>query len=372
MKNLFRMFFLCGGIAVVAAGWGGEQQSVSQSATIAAQQRDDSVVLRQEILHSEQPEKMIAKELGVSTQQESQAGGALTLEGERSISEIPASLAPQLVTFPSYVVDQNGKLASLEHKIEKLTDSVKLVGVGVVALKQSLWERLLPALFGFLGVVIGGGVNYVLHGRQLKHSENERREKFSFEVRQGVFEYRSRQNNEFYGPLLVLLAQSKQLSTQLHDQLAARDSKRYIFVDEGEADTLKKTLHVADNSAKRAFRLIEEMPHIGAKLHFLLPQVKVIIEVGERMAALIEKSSGLADPKNSKLHEYLGLYLAHLAALKDAYEQVKRPGGGRPARLHTAAFPRYLQDLVRQDYDLINKYIQSWEEGSETNKKGGI
>ncbi|MDU9027640.1 hypothetical protein [Pseudomonas mediterranea] len=284
-------------------------------------------------------------------------------ESQRKPSALLTNAAP---VFPAYVLDQNDKILGLSQKVDATNDNLKNIGSQVSALKQTFLERLYPALFGVLGVVIAGLVNYHLQVRQIKHNESERKEKFSFDVRQKIFEYRSKQNNEFYGPLLVLLTQSKEVSKQLHEQLVKFDSKRYKFEDDGSSGVVRPALFIFDDSGKRAFRLIEELPYLGRHIRDALPQVLVIIEVGDRMATLIEKSSGLANPKNSDLSSCLGIYLAHLTALKDAYKQAFQKSTRGSVRTHTAVFPRNIQDLVKADYEKINSQIEAWESEAQT------
>lgn len=229
------------------------------------------------------------------------------------------------------------------------------------ALKQSSFEKFIPALFGLLGILAGGLINFFLHKNQLIHSKAERDEKFSFEVRQKIFEYRSKQINEFYGPLLVLLAQSKELSTQLHDQLSVFAPTRYQYRTNILEQLPKKTLYVNNPPRPVPFRLIEELPNLGVLAGASLPQVAVIIEVGNLLSELINKTSGLANPKNLKLSSCLGTYLAHLSALKDAYAQAKSPERYSFVRRYTAVFPREIYTLAKADYDAINEEIAAWE-----------
>lgn len=274
--------------------------------------------------------------------------------------------------FPAYVLDQNDKILGLSQRVDATNDNLKSIGVQISTLKQTFLERLYPALFGVLGVLIAGLVNYRLQIRQITHNESERKEKFSFDVRQKIFEYRSKQNNEFYGPLLVLLTQSKEVSKQLHEQLVKFDSKRYKFEDDRSSGEVRLALFIYDESGKRAFRLIEELPYLGRNIKNSLPQVLVIIEVGDRMAALIEKSSGLANPKNSDLSSCLGIYLAHLTALKDTYKQALQKNINGSVRTHTAVFPRNIQDLVKADYEEINSQIEAWESEARTPAKSKV
>jgi hypothetical protein len=293
----------------------------------------------------------------------SDLGAVARIEEGRQPSVLPSTAG---VVLPEFVLEQNNTILGLSQKIDNANDSLTSINSQVAALKQSFWERLYPAIIAFLGVFIAGGVSYLLQARQLEHNENERKAKFSFDIRQKLFEYRSKQNNEFYGPLLVLLTQSKELSKQLHEQLAKIDSSRYQFEDEQSLGGTKPTLFIHAGTDKLPFRLIEEMPYLGRNVRSSLPQVNVVIEVGERMAALIEKSSGLANPKNTDLNVCLGVYLAHLIALKDAYSQAIQEAADSSVRIHTAVFPRNIQDLVKKDYDEINRQVEAWKLEAET------
>lgn len=260
-----------------------------------------------------------------------------------------ASLAP--LTKPDELKNMlNSVLENNRSTVEKLD-----------ALKQSSFEKFIPALFGLLGILAGGLINFFLHRNQLMHGKAERTEKFSFEVRQKIFEYRSKQINEFYGPLLVLLAQSKELSTQLYDQLSVFAPKRYQYRTNILEQPPKKTLYVNNPARPIPFRLIEELPNLGVLAEASLPQVAVIIEVGNLLSELINKTSGLANPKNLKLSSCLGTYLAHLSALKDAYAQAKSPERYHFVRRYTAVFPREIYTLAKADYDAIIEEIAAWE-----------
>ncbi|WP_300244760.1 hypothetical protein [Pseudomonas sp.] len=259
---------------------------------------------------------------------------------------------------------------TISEKLNSTSNTNEEISKKIDILKQSPIEKLYPAIFGFLGVLLGGLINFLLHKSQLSHHREERKHKFSFEVKQKIFEYRNKQNNDFYGPLLVLLAQSKELSSQLHDQIQKFDNIRYTYRTNITESKPKKTLHVISKGRTIPFRLIEELPYLGKYIRASLPQVAVIIEVGEQLSALIERSSGLANPKNLELSGCLGNYLAHLRALKDSYAQAKDSTSSEPTRLYTAVFPRQIYDLAKKDYDDINAQIAEWEHQSNLDTKG--
>lgn len=278
---------------------------------------------------------------------------------------VPAALsrtetAPPIIggtTVDQLIQDQDSLLA----RLSSLSRENEEISKKIDSLKQSMIEKLYPAIFGFLGILFGGLLNFYLHRSQLSYNREERKENFSFEVKQKIFEYRNKQNNEFYGPLLILLAQSKELSSQLHDQIQKFDGIRYAYRTNITESRPKKTLHVFTGGRAIPFRLIEELPHLGKYIKASLPQVAVIIEVGEQLSALIERSSGLANPNNLELSGCLGNYLAHLRALKDSYIQAKESTPSEPTRLYTAVFPRQIYDLAKKDYDDINTQISEWE-----------
>ncbi|TVT87911.1 hypothetical protein [Pseudomonas sp. RGB] len=287
-----------------------------------------------------------------------------------------SSASPQPLEAPSSTEEFEAKEISIQpqhilvDKLDSISRSNDEIVKRIETLKQTTLEKLYPAIFGFLGILIGGGINFFLHRSQLSHNLKERKEKFSFEVKQKIFEYRNKQNNDFYGPLLVLLAQSKELSSQLHDQLQKFDCSRYKYRTNLMEPRPKKALHIFTEGTATPFRLIEDLPYLGKHIRASLPQVLVIIEVGEQLSALIERSSGLANPKNLELSGCLGTYLAHLRALKDAYAQAKKPRQSEPTRLYTAVFPRQIYDLAKKDYDEINTQIEVWENQAKPIERG--
>lgn len=247
--------------------------------------------------------------------------------------------------------------------IRSISASINEISKKIDDLPKNSWlEKSTPAIFGFLGIIIGGILNFFLQKNQLNHNIKERKEKSYFETKQKIFEYKNRQINEFYAPLLVLLTQSKELSSQLYSQLIKTAPNRYQFQPEHNEAIDEKALHIVEpNQEAHTFRLIEELPYLGENHENLLPIVGIIIETGNRMARLIEEKSGLAIPYNIELNGCLGRYLAHLSALKDAYSQAKEKRKSSNIRTHSASFPREIQSLTRHDYDLICREINSWE-----------
>ncbi|WP_170801257.1 hypothetical protein [Stutzerimonas stutzeri] len=306
------------------------------------------VLLAKAVYASDQPQAPISSKPPQPAEEALEPKHLVTLEGEAQQHNLTAAPTPSLAQ-------------SENTELKELTKSLNEIKQTIDAAERSWLTKLTPAFFGFFGVLSGGIISIILHHQRMSHELRERQAKSSFEIRQQLYTYRNKQLNEFYGPLLVLLTQSKELSMQLHSQLHKLDSSRYRVVEETTPEA-KSSLYIYDNEIQLGpFRLIEELPYIGVTHSEALPQVKEIIRTGQRMAKLIEEKSGLADPNNVALGSCLGRYLAHLTALKDAYKQANR-SNSTPERIHNAVFPREIQSLTRSDYDILRERIREWEQ----------
>ena len=130
-------------------------------------------------------------------------------------------------------------------------------------------------------------------------------------------EYMTQQLNEFYGPLLLLLEQSKSLADKLR---------------EGKGDPAKWHLldhlpEVLGNDQDKA--IVDEIMRIGAKLEELI----------------ISKGGLIRGPERPKS---FGLYLGHRSILKLAIE-----GKERPNVADFQYYPSQLNDEVKEAYDAI-------------------
>ena len=247
------------------------------------------------------------------------------------------------------------------------TESNKEIQKELSAIRDELqklkpwYTALFPGLFALLGIATGGIISFVIQRGQRLHDTTERLKKSGFEAKLKLIEYRSKQVNEFYGPMLVLLKQSKELSMQLQNQLVMDAPKRYKFESDSTSKNGTSLFIHETGQPNKVFRLISELPYLGIHHKAALPRVKVIIDTGERLAKLIEEKSGLVKPSSEDLIACLGTYLAHLTALRDAYSLTQKPKGTAP-RTHDAVFPREIEGLTRSDYDDFIKQIKDWED----------
>ncbi|MCK8663760.1 hypothetical protein M1M11_02560 [Pseudomonas azerbaijanoccidens] len=262
-------------------------------------------------------------------------------QGTYALAE-PHTKLPSLETSPLI----HNELVAIHDQLEKL---------------KPWYAALYPGIFALLGILTGGGISVWIQRGQRKHDTAERLKKSGFEAKLKLIEYRSKQVNEFYGPMLVLLKQSKELSTQLHAQLSKDAPDRYSFKTDPTSKAGQSLFICQAGEPDKVFRLISELPYLGKNHSSALPRVKVIIDTGERMAKIIEEKSGLVKPSSQVLIGCLGIYLAHLTALKDAYSLTEKTKKSGPQRTHEAVFPREIEDLTRNDYDDLIGQIKEWE-----------
>lgn len=87
-------------------------------------------------------------------------------------------------------------------------------------------EKLWPELLGLFGVLVGGGINIWLHGKQRVATEKANRASAAFKAQTEIIEYRSRQAHEFYYPLLLSLQRTSGVRRQICDHLHAKSPAR--------------------------------------------------------------------------------------------------------------------------------------------------
>lgn len=291
------------------------------------------------------------------------SGSSSSVQQAETVTEKPTAPSPtqapteqQKDTLLQHQANEN-----LENKISPEIHQ-ELIAIHDQLQKLKPWyTAVFPGIFALLGIVIGGVISLFIQRSQRQHDTTERLKKSGFEAKLKLIEYRSKQVNEFYGPMLVLLKQSKELSMQLHTQLSADAPDRYKFENDSTSKMGKSLFIHQPDQPEKAFRLISELPYLGKNHKTALPRVKVIIDTGERLAKIIEEKSGLVKPSSQALIGCLGIYLAHLTALRDAYSLTQKPKG-IALRTHDAVFPREIEGLTRSDYDDFITQITEWEE----------
>lgn len=240
-------------------------------------------------------------------------------------------------------------MKQVDAKLEKLTSK----------LDENSIKPYIPLYAALAISLIGALVTIFTQSRLFTHNAESQNKKSGYDAKSKLLEYRYKQINDFYGPLLVLIKQSYNLSRQLYELLIADNSQIYYYLKDPQKNN-RPSLYTRQSDPNGApFRLISSLPYLRKNHANCLPYVKLILDTGSRIAKLIEDKSGFADPSNEPLMLCFAEYLSHRLALNDAYEQTLLPEENH-ARLHNAVYPRNLEELVRGDYEKIVAEISEW------------
>lgn len=237
-------------------------------------------------------------------------------------------------------------------------------------------DKWLSAIIGFIGVLAGAGVTgafamILQRGRLAAEDRAEerkaRREKirserdFGLGALSDMQAFRSRQLNEFYGPLRVLLAQIRVLRNEFDQRLKAsikEDSEvRVHFKGEGR----RRHLMVSRSGAEEhGFRLIDEMGYVGREHPDLMSTVGELVSTGDLLAGHLHKHGGLLDPRSLWLSQQIAVYLAHQRVLKEIFDRVSKDASVDYIANYSTVYPRSLDILIERDYTRLNRSQAAW------------
>lgn len=327
------------------------------------------------------------------------AGSPLGYAQTPSASSPPVSGAAAAATPPQTAAPRSPALAPMAHPEPLATPSRSLVSVpsataadvhtlredvarlrgtlqaDIAGVRPAWWERMIPAFIGLAGVLVGGLITWRLqrrqldlserlHALQLKETERIGQAKAGYESLSKLIEYQTRQINEFYSPLRLMLRRSGGVRTQLCEQLRQVNPKRFVFVT--EADGRDHLFVVEPDGTQVRFRLISHMHELATKHAHLLPLVDEIVSIGKTMSELIDTKGGLAVNDNDSLTALLGTYLAHYSILRDVAEKARR----NPAMLATVqynvAYPNALDATLDTDMAALTAKVEEWKQLSQT------
>jgi hypothetical protein len=182
------------------------------------------------------------------------------------------------------------------------------------------------------------------------------------EVEQAKFELRVRQLTELYGPLRSLFDGSNEIYRRmnevliLHDPAKFRDRTRIAEATPPEqVDPDGRYFEILDESAKqwRKFRTIVDWNEVYGRGVGVDGYFDRIVDIGDRVSALIGEKAGLVMPHHGELLRAFGKYLAHFQVLKELHMQstssaALHVGAVVPMKIREeAAFPNEIQDLVK-------------------------
>ena len=288
----------------------------------------------------------------------------LALEPAQAIGAPVTSPEPELAMRPGAPAQD---VAAVREDVRALRAS--LTGQ-LDALRPAWWERLVPAIIGLLGVFVGGFFGWLQQGRQLRLNvelqqqqlrENERvgRAKAGFESLSKVIDFQTRQVNEFYSPLRLMLRRSEGVRRQLCDQLRAQAPSRLEMRPEADG---REHLYVKEaDGSSQPFRLIRHMYELATRYRELMPLVEEIVNIGIAMTELINTKGGMAITGSEAVNTGLGRYLAHFSILRDVAVKAK----ANPALLerleYNVAYPRELDGALDADMAALAQQIDDWK-----------
>jgi hypothetical protein len=252
------------------------------------------------------------------------------------------------------------KILAHDVRLEKqYTELIKEINT----LKTSWWEKLVPALLGFIGVIIGTGLSgWFSQKTQTRQLANERLSSAK-EVLAGIQEFRSKQLNEFYAPIQFMLKGTNKVRAQLFSTLSAQPGAELSFKDYSK-EPLR--LNVIKENDVQKFKLTQHMHLVATDYPVAMPLIKEIVEIGEKISKLILDKGGLAKSGNYELIDALSDYLGHYSILKDVYFKAIQDPSQLNHVQYSNFFPEKLEELLKTDADELFEKLQTWGQNAET------
>lgn len=276
----------------------------------------------------------------------------------RSLVSVPSATAADVQTLREDVARLRGTLQA-----------------DISAVRPAWWERMIPAFIGLAGVLVGGLITWRLQRRQLdlserlhtvqlKETERIGQAKAGYDSLSKLIEYQTRQINEFYSPLRLMLRRSSGVRRQLCEQLRQANPQRFAFVP--EADGRDHLFVVEPDGTKVRFRLISHMHEVATQYAHLLPLVDEIVSIGKTMSELIDTKGGLAVNDNDGLTALLGTYLAHYSILRDVAEKARKTPAVLATVNYDLAYPNALDATLDTDMAALTAKVEEWKQLSQT------
>jgi len=190
------------------------------------------------------------------------------------------------------------------------TITVALLNQGGAGMESWLVPALIPCVVAIIAIII----NWLCVRATLRHALKREFGKISLD-------YKIRQLNELYGPLLMMIEQN----TRLHKKLC--ENKR----------------------GSDEWRLVDHIPDVLAN-----PEDRAIVDeimgINSTIEELIQTKAGFI--RAPRPPESFSLYLAHYRILRLAYDQKGMPQGAQ-----AYPYPRDLNNDVREAYNSIQREI---------------
>ena len=221
--------------------------------------------------------------------------------------------------------------------------------------KPGLWSILMPAMFGLIGVVIGGILNLI--GQHFAATARAKAE-----LGGAAVQWQLKQLAELYGPLHALLLQSHTLYRDMNAVLERRESDRFKLLPAAPGDPVyldNKVFKIKVGEAWIPFRTIMHLHDVYGKEYGVEPYFDEIVSIGGQIAKVIHDKAGYARPEELELSEVFGRYLAHYSVLIQLHAALKDPAKKIPVD-QWAVFPNEMQGLVAKGFKAISDDLMEW------------
>ncbi|WP_436188456.1 hypothetical protein [Pseudorhodoferax sp. LjRoot39] len=277
--------------------------------------------------------KDASKKQGISTRPVENSSENLSIQAEKTRWELSNAAS---------------KLTSVESAIAKSTERADQVArrTSRYSLYTVLGTAILTATLSLLAQFL-----LMRHQRRINRADAEAK------VANSYVEWQLRQLSELYGPVRALLGQSNVLYRQMNKALVAADAGRFRLVAGNDFDGLEFQIKIAE--AWIRFRTVKHIAEVYNKDYGVEPYFDDVINVGERLAKVIQEKAGFA--REDELVRVMGEYLAHYLVMKRLHERAK---SGEKVHANAAdekaVFPNRIQDLVDNGFSTINKQVMVW------------
>jgi hypothetical protein len=270
------------------------------------------------------------------------------------------------------------RLASIEKAVEKKDTS-------------NIWNVLITAISGLLGVGVGGFINARIQSKALTNTKriaddaaaNARllanakavqdhelaASRARLEIGGTLVARELEQLSELYGPLHALFGQSNALYRQMNQVLCDLDPERFQFKQGADFD--EREFQILIDGQWERFRTVLHLGEVYGRRFGIEDYFDEIVAIGERIQKIVAEKAGFARPDDSDLLLVFGRYLAHYAILRRLHSELKaRLGAGDsiegsttsvPMKVQeSAVFPHEIQDLVKNGFEAISKDLMEW------------
>lgn len=270
-----------------------------------------------------------------------------------------ASIAQTVEQLTQAQIQHSDQLDRIQQALEKQIEG----------LRPSRWDKWLSALAGLAGALLGATVAacsaYLLQKQRQQFEQTAARQTAGINELAQIKQFRSRQLNEFYGPLQALLQQGLVVRDELYRRMTVAPAAGVAFSNlPPRPGSQHQSLGIQHGTEPVVpFRLIDELPFIQQAYPQLMSNVGEMVRINSLVVALIHDKVGLVLHENSDLSQKLGVFLAHQSVLQEVHASVKGSGGSTvPAHGYSTTFPAGLQEAVDADCTKLRNELRQWEE----------